>query len=257
MTGGGGRSGGRQRGEGLRAGSPAGASWSPEPVLALLHQLRVGGAAGDERLAEVLGWDRWDLIGALAHASSVGLVIWTPPIRAWRLTPAGRARAVEALRDEQSDDAASSGARAVLASVEEENARVLEACTAWQVHCDGSPGAGAGVIDTLEAARRRVDPQLRTWSASVARADRYRSRLSQALERARSGDGAWIASPRVDCFHGVWFQLHEDLLATLGRMRGGSPPGSPPSLPHTVRDVLRAAPVVEPEDRAAPPDREF
>ena len=30
----------------------------------------------------------------------------------------------------------------------------------------------------------------------------------------------FVASPRVDSLHQVWFELHEDLLVTLGRERG-------------------------------------
>jgi pyruvate,orthophosphate dikinase len=28
-----------------------------------------------------------------------------------------------------------------------------------------------------------------------------------------------VASPRVDSFHGVWFELHEDLIQLAGRTR--------------------------------------
>lgn len=223
MTGAGAVSGGHRRTAGLAAECPGGAGSEAERVADLLHQLRVGGAAGEDGLGEALGWDRPELAGVLSGASSAGLIVWTPQISAWRLTAAGRVRVAEALRVERCDEAASRSARGVLQSLDEENARVLEACTAWQL-CSGQDAVGGtAVVDTLDAARRRVDGQLRLWSASAARASRYRSRLSRALRRARAGDGAWIAGPRVDCFHGVWFQLHEDLLATLGLTRGAEP----------------------------------
>ena len=44
-------------------------------------------------------------------------------------------------------------------------------------------------------------------------------RLARALERARAGDGKYVASPRVDSFHGAWFELHEDLIVLAGRTR--------------------------------------
>ena len=40
-----------------------------------------------------------------------------------------------------------------------------------------------------------------------------------AVERARAGDGRYVASPRVDSYHGIWFELHEDLIALAGRTR--------------------------------------
>ena len=54
--------------------------------------------------------------------------------------------------------------------------------------------------------------------ALAALAD-YRSRLSSALEQARAGDGRYVASPRVDSYHGIWFELHEDLIGLAGRTR--------------------------------------
>ena len=36
---------------------------------------------------------------------------------------------------------------------------------------------------------------------------------------AMAGDQRYVASPRVDSYHGVWFELHEDLIALAGRRR--------------------------------------
>ena len=44
-------------------------------------------------------------------------------------------------------------------------------------------------------------------------------RLGRAVERAAAGDGKYVASPRVDSYHGVWFELHEDLILLAGRTR--------------------------------------
>ena len=40
-----------------------------------------------------------------------------------------------------------------------------------------------------------------------------------AAAAAAGGDGMYIASPRVDSYHGVWFELHEDLILLAGRTR--------------------------------------
>ncbi len=42
------------------------------------------------------------------------------------------------------------------------------------------------------------------------------SGLSAALARVRTGDSQWFTSPAVESYHTVWFELHEDLLQTLG-----------------------------------------
>ena len=36
---------------------------------------------------------------------------------------------------------------------------------------------------------------------------------------AAAGNGKFIASPRVDSYHGAWFELHEDLIRLAGRTR--------------------------------------
>jgi pyruvate,orthophosphate dikinase len=48
---------------------------------------------------------------------------------------------------------------------------------------------------------------------------RYAHRLDAAAASAADGDGRFIASPRVDSYHGVWFELHEDLIRLAGRTR--------------------------------------
>ena len=49
--------------------------------------------------------------------------------------------------------------------------------------------------------------------------DRFRihlPRLRFALERVQAGDTQWFTGASIESFHTVWFELHEDLLATLG-----------------------------------------
>ena len=48
----------------------------------------------------------------------------------------------------------------------------------------------------------------------------YGSRLSSALAKVQGGDGDWFTKPTIDSYHTVWFELHENLLATLGIERG-------------------------------------
>ena len=48
----------------------------------------------------------------------------------------------------------------------------------------------------------------------------YRERLRSARRRVVDGEHDWFTSPRVDSYHTVWMELHEDLLAALGWERG-------------------------------------
>ena len=54
----------------------------------------------------------------------------------------------------------------------------------------------------------------RRGSRGYRRAPRPRASSGPA-----AGDGKYVASPRVDSYHGVWFELHEDLILLAGRTR--------------------------------------
>jgi pyruvate,orthophosphate dikinase len=47
----------------------------------------------------------------------------------------------------------------------------------------------------------------------------YRDRLEHALANARNGDQRFVSAVRVDSYHNVWFELHEDLIRLSGRRR--------------------------------------
>ena len=46
----------------------------------------------------------------------------------------------------------------------------------------------------------------------------YRARLRRP-PASNEGDHEWLTSPRIDSYHTVWMQLHEDLLLALGKNR--------------------------------------
>ena len=53
----------------------------------------------------------------------------------------------------------------------------------------------------------------------LPRLARYGARLAAAAEAVAAGNGKFVASPRVDSYHGAWFELHEDLIHLAGRTR--------------------------------------
>ena len=61
----------------------------------------------------------------------------------------------------------------------------------------------------LDPARGRLPPA----RAATASGSTGRSR------RPAAGDQRYVASPRVDSYHGIWFELHEDLIQLAGRTR--------------------------------------
>ncbi|MEZ5165113.1 MAG: hypothetical protein R2695_00995 [Acidimicrobiales bacterium] len=77
------------------------------------------------------------------------------------------------------------------------------------------PGDRRAAVVELVA---RLGPVLDALAERLPRFAAYPERFEHALAQAME-DPIWIESPRVDSVHTVWFELHEHLLATLGRER--------------------------------------
>jgi hypothetical protein len=78
------------------------------------------------------------------------------------------------------------------------------------------------IIDRLGDLHERVDVLLAQFERSLPRFAYYRAQLLAALEKAEAGETAWVSSPKLDSYHTLWFELHEDLLRMLGRKRSES-----------------------------------
>jgi hypothetical protein len=75
------------------------------------------------------------------------------------------------------------------------------------------------VLDRLGALHADAVAWLRPLEERLARLAGYRARLERAAAAARNGEQAYVASPRVDSYHTVWFELHEELIQLAGRTR--------------------------------------
>ncbi|MEA2653552.1 MAG: hypothetical protein QOI37_779, partial [Chloroflexota bacterium] len=76
-----------------------------------------------------------------------------------------------------------------------------------------------GVLERLGALHTDATAWLTPHESALPRLGTYRVRLGRAVEAALAGDGRFVASPRVDSYHGIWFELHEDLIQLAGRTR--------------------------------------
>jgi hypothetical protein len=112
------------------------------------------------------------------------------------------------------------------------NADFLALCTRWHVRTvDGrqvpndhdDPVEDQRSIDALGAVHEAIVPALTDLARALARFGCYRPRLSNALRRVRAGEAEWFTAPSVDSYHTVWFELHENLLATLNVERSSEP----------------------------------
>ena len=146
---------------------------------------------------------------------------------AYRLSGPGTVRASEQRDAEREAWGIADAATALDAFVALDH-RVKAAVTAWQLRDDAS---GPVVNDHADAVYDRtvldrlaaIHADAATWfiepEQGCPRLAGYRIRLGRAIEQVVAGDGRFVASPRVDSFHGIWFELHEDLIRLAGRSR--------------------------------------
>lgn len=160
----------------------------------------------------------------LDRLSAEGLV--STSAGAFRLTESGVALAAE-LRSADRQAWGPDRADAALDAFVDLDREVKATVTAWQMrdpdagvlndHADA--GYDAAVIARLADAQAAAMTWMDAIEAGFPRIRIYRIRLGRALERVQAGDGRFIASPRVDSYHGIWFELHEELIGLAGRTR--------------------------------------
>ncbi len=184
--------------------------------LAALMVLRVRGRADAAAVARAVGCGEREAGEWLAAvvAREAATTVATAPGQA-TLTEAGRGELDRALASESID-------RAALAAVYERflvaDRALKSAITAWQLAPDARKTAAVGGVMTAAAAAGGVAADV---ARVVPRCASYLLRIAAAAAAVATGEARFVASPRVDSLHQVWFELHEDLLVTLGRKREG------------------------------------
>jgi hypothetical protein len=77
----------------------------------------------------------------------------------------------------------------------------------------------ARMLDRLGDLHERAEVVLDQLASALARMRIYREKLSLALTRAEDGEIAWVSDARIESYHTLWFELHEDLLRLMRRER--------------------------------------
>lgn len=202
---------------------------TPDPIAGTLLALRLLAVADAHAVAERSGRHQTETDRVLAHLAESG---WAScrsgRFPGWMLTAHGRAEGERRLARELD----ATGERARIDALYRRflvlNPQVLRVASAWQLRTvDGvevpndhaDRGHDAAVIAELGSLHRRAERLLAELASPLPRLEGYRPRLSSALRRVRSGDHEWFVRPGLDSYHTVWFELHENLLATLGRRR--------------------------------------
>ena len=151
--------------------------------------------------------------------------------RGIRITPAGRELHAAWARVPAASDLEAAVERAYQQFLPL-NRALIAACNEWQVLPGGAPNDHRdleydwSVVDRVRTIDERTVPLVRRIATRVERFSGYRARLRAALARVDEGEYEWLTSPRIDSYHTVWMQLHEDLLLALGADRSAEPPQS-------------------------------
>ncbi|GAB3615553.1 hypothetical protein GCM10027416_01100 [Okibacterium endophyticum] len=179
-------------------------------VIAARARITMGAAADLLRKAERLGW--------VQHVSFADL-------RGWSLTDTGRIENERQLATERESADPEHQIAATYRAFLPLNSRLLRAVTDWQIaptdtdafapndHSDGH--RDERILAELTELSAALVPLVERLSDVLARFDGYPERFHVALNKAKDGHLEWIDRTDIDSCHRVWFELHEDLVATL------------------------------------------
>jgi hypothetical protein len=208
---------------------------SSSPELRVLHAVRVLGFADGPTVSDRAGTGVADAVEMLRDAEADGLVQHTAfaDLEGWSLTEHGRAVNERLLARELADADPGGVILAVYRDFLPLNTVLLRACTDWQLRPAGAdrlapndhtdPAWDAQILDELAALETGLVSLVARLSDVLERFGGYDARFATALRRARDGQVEGVDGTSIDSCHRVWFQLHEDLLATLGLDRGAEP----------------------------------
>lgn len=200
--------------------------------LRILHAIRLLGFADATAIAGRAGATDDETLSRLHEAEGCG---WAQQfafadLRGWSLTDEGRAENERQLARERACADPEHRIEAVYREFLPLNVQLLRACTDWQIkptaedrfapndHTDQA--WDERILAELAALSEALTPLVGRLSDVLARFGDYDTRFEAARQRAQFGEHDWVDKTHIDSCHRVWFQLHEDLVATLGIDRG-------------------------------------
>lgn len=211
-------------------------AFASAPRLLALHGVRLKGFAEAAAVADLWALDEAEVAAELKQLGDDGYVVRREGrINGWSLTPSGRTHHAEQIAAELDGTGARDAVTEAYRGFLRVNPELLETCTAWQllatptgqvVNTHTDRAHDDEVIHRLGALHDAVEPVLGELASVLDRFARYPARLDHAVRRVRAGALEWFTKPLLDSYHTVWFELHEDLLSTLGLRRGAEGRGA-------------------------------
>ena len=201
-------------------------SYQSESNLLILHTLRIRGFV---ELSEIVISTRLKVEEVESHLDSFkenNLVNYREGrIEGWMLTQEGRGRSQQLVTSELE----SSGFREEINSNYQDflssNQKFLSLCTDWQlrtvngeqeINDHSDTDYDEEVIARLVDINGEIQPVCESLADSLNRFEGYSRRFSEALHKVQNNEPEWFTKPMIDSYHTIWFELHENLLVTLG-----------------------------------------
>lgn len=193
-----------------------------DPRFLVLHGLRLKGFGEPPAIGAAVGLDAHLVEKQLPDLQEDELVVRRDGrLAGWALTREGRAEQQRLAADELAGTGTTDGVRAAYERFLGVNGELLAVCTDWQVragalndHSDAT--YDHEVVDRLRAVEGAVQPIVADLAGLLQRYAPYAPRFADALHRVVSGEQDYFTKPIIDSFHTIWFELHEDLLTSLG-----------------------------------------
>ena len=196
----------------------------------MLHGVRLKGFAEAPAVAGLWCLDDADVDAELKGLADDGLVQRRDGrVSGWTLTPPGREAHAAIVAGELQTAGARPAVDGAYRGFLRLNPELLGACTAWQLRSDAAGQVvndhtdrayDAEVVRRLATVHDDCQPVLGELAGALDRFRRYPDRLANAVRRVQLGESEWFTKPLFDSYHTIWFELHEDLLSTLGLQRG-------------------------------------
>jgi DNA-binding MarR family transcriptional regulator len=197
------------------------------PLSALLMALRVKGAADEKDLRNASRISQSECDAAIASLTAEGLVRKHERLKKYVLTDLGN-KAVAAETEKIRQDVGQAELEELYSRFMVLDAEFKRLASAWQVSAPGPPPLfndhsdpryDQRIINNLVRLHHRLRVLLEPLGKKCQRYSSYGARFADSLNKLSDGSLDHFTNPRVDSCHNIWFELHEDLLCTLGRQR--------------------------------------
>ncbi len=218
-----------------------------EPYLLVWLALRLKGLGEVATVAEIHGLSIIQTEQLLAQLVNDERCVYraVDGVKKYILTPNGRDEGEQALAAELDETQTREVVAAAYREFRRLNPTMLQLCTDWQIvpadyqqprdsqqlesqqaspigrrlndHTD--PSYEAAVLKRLIALNDQLSDVLTSLSEALDRYRNYHRRFDTALKQLAAGELDYFTKPTISSYHTIWFELHEDLLATLNLNR--------------------------------------